>query len=115
MGGMTRLLAGVVFSLGLILVIVGGAELNWLLVYVGNFVGALATAFIVYVARAHEFGAPSVRPRSASPRPRAVLWFWQAVALGVLCNALVCLAVWLTYSAPGSPGSTGSWWRTTRS
>lgn len=55
-GGMTRLLAGVVFSLGLILVIVGGAELNWLLVYVGNFVGALATAFIVYVARAHEFG-----------------------------------------------------------
>lgn len=121
--GMTRLLAGVVFSLGLILVIVGGAELftgnnlivmawaggrigtgallrNWLLVYVGNFVGAFATAVIVYVARAHEFGDGALGAAALGiASAKSALWFWQAVALGVLCNALVCLAVWLTYSA----------------
>src|SRR3990172_4919825 len=77
--GITRLLAGLVFSLGLILVIVGGAELftgnnlivmawasrkvstalllkNWLVVYVGNFVGAIQTAFLIYTSGQFAFG-----------------------------------------------------------
>jgi formate/nitrite transporter len=121
--GVTRLLGGLAFSLGLILVVVAGAELftgnnlvvmawasrrvstrrllgNWALVYAGNFVGALGTALIVYLGRQYELGggevgATAVRIAAA----KTSLGFVQAVALGALCNALVCLAVWLTYSA----------------
>ena len=121
--GPARVLAGTVFSLGLILVIVGGAELftgnnlivmawaggrvrtaallrNWAIVYVGNFAGALAVAAAVWAAGTHEagggaFGATALGIAAAKLR----LGFGQAVALGILCNILVCLAVWLSYSA----------------
>ncbi len=121
--GATRVLAGAVFSLGLILVVVGGAELftgnnlivmawaggrigtsallrNWALVYVGNFLGALSIALAVFVAGTHHagagaFGATALRIATDKLRPD----FWQAVMLGILCNVLVCLAVWLAYSA----------------
>ena len=121
--GATRVLAGTVFSLGLILVVVGGAELftsnnlivmawaggrvstrallrNWGIVYVGNFLGALSIALAVYVAGTYEagagaFGATALRVAAAKLRPD----FWQAVTLGILCNVLVCLALWLSYSA----------------
>ena len=73
---------------------------NWALVYAGNFVGALGTVLIVYLGRQYELGggevgATAVRIADA----KTSLGFTQAVALGALCNALVCLAVWLTYSA----------------
>jgi formate transporter FocA len=121
--GVVRLLAGLVFSLGLILVIVGGAELftgnnlivmawasgkvgtglllrNWAIVYVGNFVGALATAALMFASRQYTFGQGGVGAAALSTANGKVgLDFLQAVALGILCNALVCLAVWLTYSA----------------
>ncbi|MCC7359531.1 MAG: formate transporter FocA [Anaerolineales bacterium] len=121
--GVTRLLAGLVFSLGLILVVVGGAELftgnnlivlawasgkvstrrllqNWGLVYLGNFVGALATAVLVYLGGQYVFGQGSVGAAAlATASAKAGLAFWPALVLGVLCNALVCLAVWLSYSA----------------
>lgn len=121
--GATRVLAGVVFSVGLILVVVGGAELftgnnlivmawaggrittpallrNWGLVYTGNFVGAASVALAVCVAGTHHagggaFGAVALRIAADKLRPE----FGQAVMLGILCNVLVCLAVWLTYSA----------------
>lgn len=121
--GITRLLAGLVFSLGLILVIVGGAELftgnnlivmawasrkvstalllkNWLVVYVGNFVGAIATAALIFYSGQFAFGQGAVGAAAlATANSKAGLGFLQAVALGILCNALVCLAVWLTFSA----------------
>jgi formate transporter len=121
--GVGRLLAGVVFSLGLILVVVGGAELftgnnlivmawasgkvstallaqNWLVVYLGNFVGAVATAALVYASGQFAFGGGGVGAAAlATANAKTGLGFGQAVALGVLCNALVCLAVWLTFSA----------------
>ena len=121
--GVTRLLAGVVFSLGLILVIIGGAELftgnnlivmawasrkvstsllvqNWIVVYLGNFVGALGTAALVYASGQYTFGKGAVGAAAlATGDFKAGLGFGQALALGVLCNALVCLAVWLTFSA----------------
>jgi formate transporter FocA len=121
--GVTRLLSGVVFSLGLILVIVGGAELftgnnliimawasrkvstalllkNWLIVYLGNFVGAIGTAALVFVAGQYAFGQGAVGVAALSTATAKVtLGFWQALALGILCNGLVCLAVWLTFSA----------------
>ena len=121
--GVVRLLAGTVFSLGLILVLVGGAELftgnnlivmawasrrvstglllrNWLVVYVGNFVGAIGTAVLVYLGGHHTFGNGTVGMAAlATANAKTGLGFVQAVALGTLCNALVCLSVWLTLSA----------------
>jgi formate/nitrite transporter len=121
--GVTRLVAGLTFSLGLILVVVAGAELFtgnnlvvmawagrrvttarllwiWLLVYLGNFAGAIATAGLVYLARQYELGGGAVAEQAvAIGVAKTSLDFGQAVVLGALCNALVCLAVWLTYSA----------------
>ena len=121
--GVQRLLAGLVFSLGLILVIIGGAELftgnnlivmawanhkvttnallkNWLIVYIGNFVGAFATAILMFASGQYTFGKGVVGLAALSTASSKVgLDFVQAVALGILCNVLVCLAVWLTFSA----------------
>jgi formate transporter len=121
--GVTRLLMGLVFSLGLILVVVGGAELftgnilivmawangkvtawallrNWIIVYLGNFVGSIGTVILMFLARQHTFGANSVGVAALRIGVAKVdITFVQAIALGILCNGLVCLAVWLTYSA----------------
>ena len=121
--GVVRLLAGLTFSLGLILVVVAGAELftgnnlivmgwasrrvstallleNWTIVWVGNFVGAFATAFIVYVSGQYTFGGGAVGQTALSiAEAKTSLGFVEAIALGMLCNALVCLAIWLTYGA----------------
>ena len=121
--GVLRLLGGLAFSLGLILVIVAGAELftgnnlivmawasrrvrtrqvvrNWGIVYLGNFAGALATAGILYIGKQYELGdgATGVQVLSIAAS-KTSLGFVQAIALGALCNGLVCLAVWLCYSA----------------
>jgi formate transporter FocA len=121
--GIVRLLAGIAFSLGLILVVVGGAELftgntlivmawanrkvrtvhllrNWLIVYAGNFVGAVSTAIVTFISGQYLFGGGSVGLAAlATGNAKAGLDLVPAVALGMLCNALVCLAVWLTFSA----------------
>jgi formate transporter len=121
--GLLKLMMGLVFSLGLILVVIAGAELftgnnlivmswisgkvttggllrNWGIVYVGNFVGAVMTAYIMYLTHQYEFadGAVGVTALKIA-NGKIGLDFAQAVALGAMCNALVCLAVWLTYSA----------------
>jgi formate transporter len=121
--GVSRLLGGLGFSLGLILVIVGGAELftgnnliimawasrklptsrllrNWAIVYLGNFVGGLGTAVGVYVSRQWTFDAYHVGATAVTIANTKVNYdFLSAFALGVFCNALVCLAVWLCFSA----------------
>jgi formate/nitrite transporter len=118
-----RVVGGLVFSLGLTLVIVGGAELftgnalivmawasrkvrsasvarNWAIVYAGNFVGALATAGVMFVSGQYTFGQGSVGLAALTiGNAKAGLDFVPAVVLGVMCNALVCLAVWLAFSA----------------
>lgn len=121
--GPTRLLGGVSFSLGLILVVVAGAELftgnnllamawasrligtrevmrNWLLVYVGNVVGCLATVLLVVwagVAGLDDAAVGETAVRIA--RNKVELPLFEAFARGILCNALVCLAVWLALGA----------------
>lgn len=121
--GVARLLAGLAFCLGLILVVVGGAELftgnnlivmawasrkvragallrNWLIVYLGNFVGSVGTAALMLLAKQYTFGGGAVGETALKIAiSKVTLGFWQALALGILCNGLVCLAVWLTYSA----------------
>lgn len=121
--GITKLLGGLVFCLGLILVVVAGAELftgnnliimawasgkvttpqllrNWVIVYAGNFVGSVATALLMFFSGQYAFGAGAVGLNVLNvAAAKASLGFVQAIVLGILCNALVCLAVWLTYSA----------------
>ena len=121
--GVTRLLGGVVFSLGLILVVVGGAELftgnnlivmawasrrvrssqllkNWALVYAGNFIGAAGTALLVYLTRQYAQASGEVAKTALTiAHTKTQLGFFEAIVLGTLCNALVCLAIWLTLSA----------------
>jgi formate transporter len=121
--GVARVLAGVVFCLGLILVVVGGAELftgnnlivmawasrkvstlallrNWVIVYLGNFVGSVGTAVLMLLAKQYTAGGNAVGEMALKIAVSKVhLGFLQALALGILCNGLVCLAVWLTFSA----------------
>ena len=121
--GVAKLLTGLAFCLGLILVIVGGAELftgnnlivmawagrkvttaqllrNWIIVYIGNFVGSLGTAALLFMSKQYTFGSGAVGTAALTiANAKVGLGFVQAVALGILCNALVCLAVWLTFSA----------------
>jgi formate transporter len=73
---------------------------NWLIVYVGNLVGALGTAGLVFLGKQYAAGAGSVGAAALTIAVGKVnLGFVQALALGMLCNVLVCLAIWLTYSA----------------
>jgi formate transporter len=121
--GVGRLLGGLVFSLGLILVIVGGAELftgdslmivacasrritigsllrAWSLVYVGNIGGALGTAAMMFLAGQYGFGGGAVgKTALAIASAKAGLPTIQLFFLAVLCNVLVCLAVWMSFGA----------------
>ncbi len=121
--GVARLLAGLTFSLGLILVIVGGAELftgdalmviasasgriglrallrAWALVYVGNIIGALGTAALVFLAGFHGFNAGAVGETALEiAAAKAALPTVPLFFLAVLCNVLVCLAVWMSFAA----------------
>lgn len=121
--GIIRLLAGVVFCLGLILVVVAGAELftgnnlivmawanrrvtttkllqNWCLVYCGNFAGALATVVLIYLSGHYLFGNSAIGLTALNiAKAKCELDFIPAFFLGIACNALVCMAVWLCFSA----------------
>jgi formate transporter len=121
--GLTRLAGGITFSLGLVLVVVGGAELftgnnliamawasgrvttqqvmrNWGWVYFGNLVGALGTALLVWLAGVHTMSDGAVGETMVRiARGKIVLDPVSAVARGILCNVLVCLAVWLCMGA----------------
>jgi formate/nitrite transporter len=73
---------------------------NWLLVYVGNFAGAISTAVLMYISSQYDFGKGTVGINILNTAAaKCQLGFVQAIALGIACNALVCMAVWLCYSA----------------
>lgn len=121
--GVSRLLGGVVFCLGLILVVVGGAELFtgdvlmimalaarkltlramlrvWAIVYAGNLVGALGTAVLVFLSGQYLAGDGSVAAVALKfGVQKTSLPIDRALVLGILCNVLVCLAVWLSIGA----------------
>jgi formate/nitrite transporter len=120
--GLNKLLGGFVFCLGLILVIVAGAELftgnnlivmawvggkltlgqlmrNWVTVYFGNLVGSLSVAMLMYLSRQwasanYHVGATALNIANA----KVNLSFTEGMVRGILCNVLVCLAVWLCTS-----------------
>ena len=123
--GLTKLVGGLVFCLGLILVIVAGAELftgnnlilmatisgkvsigqllrNWVIVYIGNFVGSIATAYFIFLSEQYKMGSDAVAitamkiaDAKCNVDPGFVPFFFKAI----YCNAMVCLAVWLCFSA----------------
>ncbi len=120
--GMSRLIGGIAFSLGLILVVVTGGELftssvltlvarasgkitwgmlfkNWCVVYVGNLIGALLLVGCMLVTKQYMFGHGEVGLNAmAISQHKLHHGFFQAVALGIMCNVLVCIAVWMTFS-----------------
>ncbi len=121
--GLTKTLGGIAFSLGLILVVVAGAELftgnnllmmgfasgtvtykqllkNWGVSYLGNFIGSLSLVFLMFFTnlwkmKDYMLGAKMVLIAA----DKVNLTFLEAFSRGILCNALVCLAVWLCFSA----------------
>jgi formate/nitrite transporter len=121
--GIARLIGGVGFSLGLILVVVGGAELftgnnliamawaagrvttaqvvrNWGWVYLGNLIGAVGTVALVLASGIHGLADGALGETAVRiARAKAGLDPLQAFARGVLCNVLVCLALWLCMGA----------------
>ena len=121
--GMNKLLGGLVFCLGLILVVGAGAELftgnnlivmgwaagkvntgqvlrNWVIVYLGNFVGSVATAVMMFFSQQYRFANGAIGQNALNiANGKVNLEFGQALVLGIMCNALVCLAVWLCMGA----------------
>lgn len=117
--GLSRLLGGITFSMGLILVVVAGAELftgnnllamawadgristgavfyNWAVVAASNFAGAAGLALIVYWSRHPAMNDGAVAAQYvAIAAAKCSMPFWEAFFKGVLCNFLVCMAVWM--------------------
>lgn len=121
--GLARLMGGVVFALGFILVVIAGAELftgntlvvmayakgqvsftalmrNWGIVYVGNLVGALVTVYLVYLSgyldnADYGVGATAVKAGLA----KVELTTTEAFVRGLFCNVLVCLGSWMVYAS----------------
>ena len=117
-----RVVGGLVFSLGLALVLVGGAELftgnnlivmawasskistrqvlrNWTIVYCGNFVGSIGLVILVFFSHhldmnGGRIGLTILNTAVAKISPDVVTLFFK----GILCNVLVCLGVWLAYA-----------------
>ena len=123
--GMSKLMCGLVFCIGLVLVIVAGAELftgnnlilmavisgkvpvskmlrNWIVVYIGNFIGSVVTAYLIYLSQQYKMAggdvglkAIAIAAGKCNPDLPFIAYFFKAV----YCNAMVCLAVWLCFSA----------------
>ena len=126
--GPTRLVGGVAFALGLVLVLVAGAELftgnallvmawtarrialtrllrNWLLVYVANAVGAFGSVALVFLSGVLALDGGGVgRTAGALADAKLALGPGEAFFRGILCNVLVCLAVWLSFATTDVAG-----------
>lgn len=124
--GFTKFIAGSVFTVGLMLVIIGGAELftgncliftavatgdvqikdmlkNWLIVYIANFIGAMLLVLIVYYSglwKVNNYGAGLSALNTATAKVN--ISFLEAFCRGIGCNWLVCLAVWLAAAGKDS-------------
>ncbi|WP_371188284.1 formate transporter FocA [Thalassotalea maritima] len=121
--GLNKFIGGIAFSLGIILVVVCGGELftssvlttvarasgrisnkafikNWAIVYLGNFTGAMFLVALMFYSQ-HYFQANGAVGANYLYVAKAKLGhdFLQAVALGILCNLMVCLAIWMSFGA----------------
>ena len=121
----SRLLGGLAFSLGLVLVVIAGAELftgnnllvmawadrkitttelvrNWVVVYFANAIGAIGIALVVWLSQHGAMNEGAVAAQYVKIAAiKTALPFWEAFFKGVLCNLLVCLAVWMAMAGRG--------------
>ena len=121
--GLMRFLGGLVFCLGLILVVVAAAELftgnnlivmayvdgqvsfgqlmkNWLIVYIGNFIGALSILLLIYLSKYWLIADGAVGAKAILiANAKVNLSRTAAFSRGILCNMLACLAIWLCFAA----------------
>lgn len=126
--GLQKVIAGVVFPVGLLFVLICGSELftgncllsvavadkkisvgqmakNLLIVFIGNFIGAALIAFLVYSAGLLDFNGGAVGGYAVKvAATKANLPMGQALSSGILCNIIVCLSVWATYAAKDVAG-----------
>ena len=126
--GVAKYLAGLIFPTGLILVVIAGAELftgnnlisiaalsgkvkwskyfwNLIMVWLGNLVGSVFIALLIYLSGQLNYtdgllGAYTIKVAAL----KTSLSFTEAFASGILCNLLVCLAVWMSYSTKDIAG-----------
>ena len=110
-GSIAKILSGLVFPTGLTMVLLAGSELftgnclmvipliereiklkamlrNWIIVYIGNFIGALLVTVLVYYGGQLDLFAGAL-----------AVTFVKGFCLGILCNFLVCIAVWISFAA----------------
>lgn len=123
-----KLVGACVFPVGLSMVIVAGSELFtgdnlmvisllekeitpwqlircWIVVYIGNFVGAVATAWVVSVSAQLNFFGNAVAVSAIKTALMKVSYdFHEALLLGILCNIVVCIAVWMSFAAKNVSG-----------
>ena len=121
--GFTKLIFGSVFSVGLMLVIIAGAELftgnnlilikvlnrdgdlgkmfkSWFWVYIANFAGSLLLVWIMYASGLWKTGDFAVGAKAlAIANGKVNLGWWEAFTRGIGCNWLVCLAVWMAVAS----------------
>jgi len=126
--GLGKTLAGSIFGTGLMLVVVAGAELftgntmilagvfdgqvrlsamlrNWIFVYIGNFIGSVLIAYMMVHSGLYDSGANMLGAVTIKIAVYKVgLTFVQAFVLGIMCNWLVCLAVWMATGAKDIAG-----------
>ncbi|MFA7205985.1 MAG: formate/nitrite transporter family protein [Saccharofermentanales bacterium] len=126
--GLAKTLAGALFAAGLMMVVFFGAELftgnmlmsiamfrgaarpmavlkNWVIVYVGNFAGSILIAFLVVISGQLDFSGGDLGAFTLKTAAyKADLGFVEGLSLGILCNWLVCMAVWMAASAKSAAG-----------
>jgi formate/nitrite transporter len=120
--GIVKLIAGVTFSIGLILIMIAGADLctgdalmitaildkklkcrKWgkhlLLIWISNLIGALILVGLLRLAGWHHFNDGNIAETLLNLSEKKLHYHWiQALSLGILCNILVCLGVWLAWA-----------------
>ncbi|ADL34958.1 formate/nitrite transporter Fnt [Butyrivibrio proteoclasticus B316] len=129
-----RLISSVVFPIGLFMVLVGGAELftgnclifipvlsgkakftgmlrNWVLVYLGNMVGGFLIALLAATSHIYSFANNALAEGVINTAiTKANISFSDGLLRGILCNVLVCLAVWCSFSADEVAGKVLALW-----
>lgn len=131
--GISKFLGGAVFPIGLLLVVVAGGELftgnclmtmalvdkkisikqmlkNWVLVYLGNFIGSVIFAAAVVFVGAYKPGNPMAETALSIATGKMSASVAQIVVKAIFANVLVCLAVWLAYGAQDIASKTVAIW-----
>ncbi len=129
-----RLVSSIVFPIGLFMVLVGGAELftgncliiipvlskkatvpgmlkNWLMVYLGNMVGGIIIALLASFSHTYSFADGALAQAVVNTAiNKSNITFTDGLLRGILCNILVCMAVWCSFAADELAGKILALW-----